>query len=94
MLMVIVRMAAALGAALGCSLPSHEFPSICLEVPPHRPEDRGQHRGSASVTRHGSPRSVLGNPLLNPIEKALFHLLAGHLALLKPEFASSRGARR
>ena len=40
------------------------------------------------------PRSALGNPPLNPIQKAFFHLLAGLLDLLKPDFARSRGARR
>ena len=40
-----------------------------------------------------SPRSALGTTL-NHIEKALLHLLAGLLDLLKPEFGSSRGARR
>ena len=40
-----------------------------------------------------SPRSALGTPL-NPIEKALFHLLAGLLDLLKLDFASARGVRR
>ena len=39
------------------------------------------------------PRSALGTPL-NLIQKALFHLLAGLLDLLKLDFASSPGARR
>ena len=65
-----------------------------LPVPPLRPGERRFHRGSASVALpRVSPRSALGI-LLNPIEKALFHLLAGLLDLLKPDFASSRGARR
>ena len=46
------------------------------------------------MTPYRSPRSVLGNPPLNPIEKALFHLFAGLLDHLKPDFASARGARR
>ena len=40
------------------------------------------------------PQSALGNPPLNHIQEDLLHLLAGLLALLEPEFASSRGARR
>ena len=40
------------------------------------------------------PRSALGNPPLKHIQEDLLHLLAGLLALLEPEFASARGARR
>ena len=42
-------------------------------------------------SHHGRPSAT---PPLNLIEKALFHLFAGLLDLLKPDFAAARGARR